>query len=137
MDVLAHPATGTPVILGSIAEHIWTNGFRYEHDRAMDFPLPVRGTRPEIVDLGNRIVSFSFAAGRSHNTLFEALTFLATHADLVPSKCDLEFIVENKSHWLIDVGVPKVSLVEKRGALVIFGYDIHGGYWRPTRPLSS
>jgi hypothetical protein len=137
MDVLAYPATGQPTVLGSIAEHIWTNGFRYDAERAMDFPLYVRGTRPGVIDLENRIITFSFAAGRAFTNAYDALFFMTTHAGLVPAKGDLEFVVEAKSRWLIDCGISRVSLVEKRGALVVFGYDITGGYWNATRPLSS
>lgn len=125
------------MILGKIAEDIWVNGFRYDHERVMDFPLFVRGTRPGVVDLGNRVISFSFAAGRSLSTIFAALQFMWTHAPSVPPAADLQFIAENKDYWLIDCGISKVSLVEKRGCLVIFGYDITGGYANPTRPLSG
>ena len=61
------------------------------------------------------------------------MIFFGTHPDTVPALADLQFTQGGQNIWLRGCGIPRVELVEKRGALIIFGYTIIGGTWSKTR----
>jgi hypothetical protein len=134
MDVVAYNygATGQSE-LGSIADQIWTNGFKFSQERVIQVSKPINAPAPNLFDRLTRLVNFQFAAGRSFSNLGDALIFFGTHPDTVPALADLQFTQGGQNIWLRYCGITKVELVEKRGALVIFSYSITGGTWSSTR----
>ena len=119
--------------LGSIADQIWTNGFKYSQERVIQVSKPINAAAPNLFDRLTRMVSFQFAAGRSFGNLGDALNFFGQHPDTVPAVADLQFTQGGQNIWLRYCGITRVELVEKRGTLVIFGYTITGGTWAQTR----
>ena len=134
MDVIAYNsgASGQSE-LGSIADQIWVSGFKFSQERAIQGSKPINAAVPNLFDRLTRTVNFSFAAGRSFSNLGDALIFFGTHPDTVPALADLQFSQGGQNIWLRGCGIPRVELVEKRGALIIFGYTIIGGTWSKTR----
>lgn len=134
MDVIAYNSGGgDPVELGSIAEAVWTQGFRFSQERTIQVSKPIGAAVPSLFDRLTRTNSFSFAAGRSFKTAGEALIFFGTHPDQVPVLADLQFTSGGENVWLCRCGLQRVELVEKRGALVVFSYPVIGGTWGRTR----
>ena len=134
MDVIAYNyGSNGQIELGGIADSIWTNGFKYSQERSIQVSKPINAPAPNLFDRLTRTNQFSFAAGRSFSTVGEALLFLGTHADLVPVLADLQFSAGGQQIWLRYCGIQRIELIEKRGALVIFGYPIIGGTWAKTR----
>ncbi len=139
MDVTAYPrgdaAAGpaSPILLGNIAEQIWTGGWKFSQERSIQVSRPIGAAIPNLFDRITKTMSCSFAAGRSFPTLGEALLFFGTHPDQVPTLADLQFSQGGEHVWLRNCGIQRIELVEKRGALVIFSYPIIGGTWSPTK----
>lgn len=134
MEVTAYKyGTGEQVKLGSIAEQIWSNGFRYSQERTIQVSKPIGAAAPNLFDRLTKTINFSFAAGRSFKTVGEALIFFGAHPDQVPTLADLQFSQGNENIWLRYCGIQRVELLEKRGALVVFAYPIIGGTWSKTR----
>ncbi len=134
MDVVAYNCEASGQIeLGGIADSIWTQGFKYSQERTIQVSKPINAPVPNLFNRITRTNQFSFAAGRSFASVGEALLFLGTHADLVPVLADLQFTSGGQQIWLRYCGIQRIELIEKRGALVIFGYPIIGGTWAKTR----
>ncbi len=134
MDVIAYQyGASAQVELGSIADSIWTNGFRFTQARTLQVSKPINAAAPNIFDRLLRLNEFSFAAGRAFGTLGEALLFFGAHPDLVPTVADLQFAQGGQQIWLRYCGIARVELVTKAGALVVFGYTVTGGTWSKTR----
>ena len=74
MDVTAYPyPTGAKLELGSIAESIWTGGFKYSQARGIQVSKPINAPAPNLFDRLTRLTDFSFAAGRSFSTVAASL----------------------------------------------------------------
>lgn len=138
MDVTAYDTQGKlqPVQLGAVALGIWTTGFKYSEERAIQVSKPINATAPNLFDRLLSVENFQFAAGRSFsgaNPLGQALQFLGTHAANVPRLANLQFLEaadgSNQITWLKGCGITRIELVRKTGALVVFGYTITGGVW--------
>jgi hypothetical protein len=141
MDVLAYNAAVSgqqPLALGAIAQQIWVNGFKFGEDRQVQVFTPFRGAVPILFDRLTRTESFHLAAGRSFGTaataLDQALDFIRTHVAAVPVLANLVFSSPNKKIYLLNCGIPRVELLEKRGALLIFSYTITGGTFSAAPP---
>ena len=137
MDVTAYKyGAGSKIELGKISDSIWTNGFKYSQDRAIQISRPINAPAPNVFDRLTRTVSFSFAAGRAFagaTAIADALVFMGTHPDAVPNVADLQFMTQGGEIWLNYCGIQKIDLLQKSGALVVFGYDITGGTWAKKR----
>ncbi|HEV2691938.1 MAG TPA: hypothetical protein VG347_03505 [Verrucomicrobiae bacterium] len=137
MDVTAYTyGTGAKIELGAIAEQIWVNGFKYSQDRAIQPSKPINAIAPNLYDRLGRMTDFSFAAGRSFGgstAVADALAFMTSHADKVPAIADIQFVTQGGEAWLNYCGIKRIELVDKKGALVVFGYPIIGGTWSTKR----
>lgn len=134
MDVTAYKyGASAKIELGKIADSIWTQGFRFSQARAIQVSRPINAPAPNLFDRLTKVNDFSFAAGRSLPTVADALTFFGTHPDLVPALADIQFAAQGGEIWLRYCGILRVELVQKAGALVVFGYTITGGTWSKTR----
>lgn len=137
MDVIAYNyGGGSQVELGSIAESIWVQGFKMSEARTLQVSKPMNAAAPNIFDRITVLQDFSFAAGRSFDggsAIADALQFIGSHPATVPHVADLQFKTQGGEIWLRYCGISKVSLQDKKGALVIFGYTITGGTWARTR----
>ncbi|MGA2750718.1 MAG: hypothetical protein ABSG59_18255 [Verrucomicrobiota bacterium] len=137
MDVLAYDLitpTNPPVVLGSIATQIWVSGFKYTEDREIQPVKLFRASSLTIFDRRLASENFQFAAGRSFtgnqgglNPVAQALQFMYQHPATVPHKATLKFTSQGETFFLQNCGIPKVELLVKKGALVVFGYTITGG----------
>jgi len=142
MDVFAftHGAS-SKIELGSIADSIWVNGFKFTEERSLQVSKPMNAAAPNIFDRVTVVENFQFAAARSFGgdknpgslAVAAALEFMGTHPGTVPHVADLQFIQQGGELWLRYCGIMKVELIEKKSALVIFGYTIVGGTWAKTR----
>ena len=66
MDVIAYDSgTGAQVQLGSIAEQIWTNGFKRTQARTIQVSKPINAAAPNLFDRLTLMETFQFAAGQS------------------------------------------------------------------------
>ena len=134
MDVTAYTyGASDQIALGSIAEQVWTQGFRFTQTRAVQVSRPLNAPAPNLFDRLTRLNDFSFAAGRSFANLGAALLFFGTQPARVPALADLQFTQGGENVWLRYCGITRVELQEKRGALVIFSYAVTGGTWGSTR----
>lgn len=137
MDVTAYTTgTGAKIELGKIADSIWTQGFRFSQARTIQVSRPIGATAPNLFDRLLKLNDFSFAAGRAFDgtrAIADALQFLGSHPDQVPTLADLQFVNQGGEIWLNHCGIARVELVEKRSALVVFGYTITGGTWGTKR----
>ena len=134
MDVVAYKyGGGGQVELGGIADSIWTSGFRFSQARSLQVVKLINAPAPSIFDRITRTTDFSFAAGRSFSNIGDALLFFGSHPDTVPSLADLQFSQGGENIWLRYCGIPRVELVTKSGALIVFGYTVTGGTWSKTR----
>jgi len=140
MDVTAYTyGTGNSVQLGNIAQQIWTQGFRFSEDRTIQVSKPINAAAPNLFDRLTRVQNFQFAAGRAFTgtgatVVAMALQFMTSHPAAVPTVADLQFQTQgNGEAWLRYCAIKKVELVQKVGALVVFGYTIEGGIWASTR----
>lgn len=134
MDVIAFPYQGlTGVELGSIADSIWVQGFKSSETRSLQVSKPVNAPAPNIFDRLLRMQDFSFAAGQSFDTVADALEFIATYPGTVPGVATIQFSQQGGEIWLCYCGITKVELVDKKGAMVVFGHTITGGTWSKTR----
>lgn len=137
MDVAAYDRTVTPltkVDLGAIAQQIWVNGFKRSQDRTIQVSKPIRAPIPTLYDRLTKLENFSFAAGRSFDDVGSALIHFGTWPDQVPTLAHLSFTQGNQTVWLGNAGIQRVELIEKNGALVIFGYTIINGAWSKNKP---
>ena len=144
MDVYAYPwnASNLPYVeLGSIADSIWVNGFKFSEERNIQVSRPMNAPYPNLFDRVTSVESFQFAAGRSFTSQANsgvtaagsALQFLGSHPASVPRKADLQFKSQGAEIWLCYCAIMKVELVRKESALVVFGYTITGGSWLTKR----
>ena len=134
MDVVAYDRNSSDrVELGGIAESIWVGGFRLSQTRSLQISKPIGAAAPNIFDRLMRLTDFSFAAGRSFPNVGDALIFMGLHPDTVPAVADLQFTAGGQQIWLRYCGIGRVELVDKKSALVVFGYPITGGTWSKTR----
>ena len=124
---------GTKIELGNIADSIWVQGFKFSQSRAIQVSKPINAPAPNLFDRLTRTAEFSFAAGRSFTTVGDALNFMGSHAGNVPGLADLQFQAGSGEQWLRYCGIVRVELIDKKGALIVFGYTITGGTWAATR----
>lgn len=135
MDVTAYPLAGGPTVpLGAIAQSIWANGFKRSSQRTVQVSKPINAPAPNLFDRLLVLESFQFAAGQSFADAGGALIQLATFPATVPTLCNLLFTQDGQTTWLGNCGITEVTLVEKRGALVIFSFTITGGTWSKNKP---
>ena len=136
MDVIAYDSgTGAQVQLGSIAEQIWTNGFKRTQARTIQVSKPINAAAPNLFDRLTLMETFQFAAGQSFPDVGSALLQLATFPGTVPTLAHLSFAQGNQIVWLGNCGIEKIDLVDKRGALVVFGFSVTGGTWSKSKPF--
>ena len=138
MDVTAYnTGAGTKSELGKLADQIWVGGFRFSETRTIQVSRPMNAAAPNLFDRAGRMEDFSFAAGRSFGpggtAVADALQFLGSHSATVPALADLQFIAQGGEIWLNGCGISRLELVQKTGALVVFGYTIIGGTWGKQR----
>jgi hypothetical protein len=139
VDVTAYDTvTKTPILLGSIATQIWTNGFKSSEDRELQVVKFFRAPAPVVFDRITVTEDFAFAAGRSFaepHSIGQALIFLGTHRDAVPNVAHILFSADGSTVWLAGCGIQRIELVDKKGALIVFGYHIVAGVWTLTKPF--
>jgi hypothetical protein len=137
MDVLAYNSgLGSSVELGSVVDSIWVSGFKMSEDRTIQVSKPMNAPAPNLFDRLTRTQNFSFVAGRSFtgsNAIAAALQFMGTHAASVPTLADLQFKSQGGEIWLLNCGITKVDLQDKKSAFVAFAYTIIGGTWSLKR----
>ena len=141
-EVIAYETGETNgVLLGSVAEQIYVNGYKSSEERNLAAVRLLGGTYDLVQDYDGTTQSFGFAAGRSFGSgggaVGDALVFLGTHRDEVPRLADIKFTQDNSTVWLLKCGIKAITLVAKNGAEVIFSYDIIGGYWSVTRTTEN
>lgn len=136
MDVSAFnagAASSNEIVLGAIAQQIWTGGFKRSQERTIQVSRPINALAPNLYDRLTKMENFQFACGQSFADVGAALVFTATQPDKVPVLAHLRFKQGNQYAWLGNAGIQRVELVEKRGALVIFGYTVIGGTWSQNK----
>lgn len=125
------------VLLGSIAEQIYVNGFKSSEERNLVAVRLLGGTYDRVQDYYGTTQGFSFAAGRSFGSgsgaVGEALLFLGNHRTKVPRLADIKFTQNDATVWLLKCGIKSIPLVAKNGSEVVFSYEIIGGYWDVKR----
>jgi len=104
--------------------------------RAVQVSKPINAPAPNLFDRLMRVQDFSFAAGRSFTgslAVANALEFLGTHPATVPAVATIQFKSQGGEIWLCYCGITKIELVDKKSALVVFGYTVTGGTWSKSR----
>jgi hypothetical protein len=138
MDVIAYNTATQPpkaVQLGAIAQSIWTNGFKRSQERVIQVSKPINAAIPNLFDRIMSLENFQFAAGQSFPDVGSALINMATWPASVPRLAYISFTQGSQTTWLGPCAITKVELVDKRSALVVFGYTIVGGAWTPNKPF--
>jgi hypothetical protein len=138
VDVTAYNLATQPpkaVVLGAIAQSIWTDGFKSSQERVIQVSKPINATIPNLYDRLMTMENFQFAAGQSLPDIGSALINMALWRNSVPRLAYLSFMAGNQTAWLGPCGITKVELVAKKSALVIFGYTIIGGAWTANKPF--
>lgn len=139
MDVTAYTsgsATGA-VTLGFVAEKVYAGGFRSGSARSLAAVKRFQAPFDKVLDQLGTATTFGFAAGRSLDTVGDALLFLAAHPAAVPRVADLRFEQDGASAWLLQCGIQSVDLAAKNGCEVVFQYSVTGGYWATERILTA
>jgi hypothetical protein len=129
MDVEAYDINNgfEQIELGSVEDALWVDKLKREQERSIQESKPINGEYPNYFDRVQTDDVFGFAATKSFDTVGECLLNWLLWPNQVPRIAHMSFTQDGEIVWVPNCKIGRVTLVEKKGALIIWAYTLKAG----------